>query len=117
LDWPGYRAFIAKNRFHAAIAPALDTPFNRARSVTRLHDNAAFGAAGLYSRQPPFHDVVGTGGFLVENNVEAWQAALETVITDRALTRGIASEGQALSRRLGDPALVRNFWIRELGLT
>jgi hypothetical protein len=50
MEWSRYRAFVAENRFHVAIAPALDTPFNRARSISKLHDHAAFGAAGIYSR-------------------------------------------------------------------
>jgi len=48
MSWEKYRAFVACHRFHIAIAPALDTAFNRSRSLSRLHDHAAYGAAGLF---------------------------------------------------------------------
>jgi hypothetical protein len=119
MEWTRYRSFVAENRFHAAIAPALDTPFNRARSISRLHDHAAFGAAGLYSRQPPFATVVSDGesGMLLSNEPGQWCAALLNLATRRELTRRLAMGGQALSGLLGDHARVRSFWKKELGLS
>lgn len=49
MEWEQLSGLVAENRFHAAIAPALDTPFNRARSISKLHDHAAYGAAGIYT--------------------------------------------------------------------
>jgi hypothetical protein len=118
MGWQRYRAFVAENRFHAAVAPALDTDFNRARSFSRLHDHAAYGAAGIYSSQPPFIDVVkhGNSGLLLSNVTERWRDSLFELADRRDVTERLAAEGQRLSRSLGNLQRVRNFWLRELAL-
>ena len=118
MNWNRYRAFVAQNRFHAAIAPALDTDFNRARSLSKLHDHAAFGAAGVYSQQPPFSNYVndGVSGLLLPNDPTHWRSALGRLAEDRGITEQLAAAGQALSHKLGDMMRVRNFWLSELGL-
>jgi hypothetical protein len=119
MVWEKYRAFVAAHRFHIALAPALDTAFNRARSVSRLHDHAGYGAAGLYSAQPPFAGTIahGTSGRLLPNDPQAWQAALFELAADRAGLRQLAQGGQKLSAELGDHRRVRRFWQREFGLS
>ena len=116
MEWSRYRGFVAENRFHAAIAPALDTAFNRARSISRLHDHAAFGAAGVYSRQPPFAGIVahGQSGLLLSNHPAEWRDALIQLAQSRDLTHGLAAGGQILSQTLGDMRRVLNFWLKEL---
>lgn len=118
MEWTRYRAFVAENRFHAAIAPALDTPFNRARSISKLHDHAAFGAAGVYSHQQPFDRIVADGksGVLLSNDPGEWRDALLDLAVRRDRTLKLADGGQVLSRTLGDMRRVRNFWLRELEL-
>jgi hypothetical protein len=118
MEWSRYRAYVAENRFHAAIAPALDTPFNRARSISKLHDHAAFGAAGVYSRQQPFDRIVtdGKSGLLLSNEPGEWREALLGLARDRDRTLKLAAGGQVLSQTLGDMRRVRNFWLEELGL-
>jgi hypothetical protein len=118
MSWPDYRAFVARNRFHVAIAPAMDTEFNRARSFNKLHDHAAYGAAGLYSRQAPFDMIVDheESGLLLANDPGCWRDALFDLAGRRDRVRAIAAAGQDLSRRLGSQLRVREFWLRELGL-
>ncbi|WP_373503909.1 hypothetical protein [Aestuariivirga sp.] len=118
MEWSRYRAYVAENRFHVAIAPALDTPFNRARSISKLHDHAAFGAAGVYSHQQPFDRIVAhnQSGLLISNQPEEWRDSLLDLAERREKTLKLASGGQILSQTLGDIRRVRNFWIRELGL-
>lgn len=118
MSWAQYREFVVANRFHVAIAPARETTFNRSRSISKLHDHAAFGAAGLYSDQPPFaaHIRNGVSGLLLPNEPGQWRAALENLARHPAETAGLAAEGQALSLRLGDPLRVRAFWMQALGL-
>lgn len=118
MEWPRYRSFVAENRFHVAIAPALDTAFNRARSISKLHDHAAFGAAGLYSRQQPFDRIVthDTSGLLLENNPGEWRDTLIDLADRRDHGLKLATGGQVLSQTLGDMRRVRRFWIEELGL-
>ena len=118
FDWSAYQTFVKDHQFHVAVAPALDTLFNRGRSLTRLHDNAAFGAAGLYSRLPPFEGALidETEGLLIENDSAAWGEKLEQLYADRLMTEQLAAGGQTLSMRLGDPARVRAFWMAELNI-
>lgn len=118
MEWTRYRAFVAENRFHVAIAPALDTPFNRARSISKLHDHAAYGAAGIYSRQPPFDRIVtnGKSGLLLSNDPIEWRNAILELARHRDQTLKLAAGGQVLSQTLGDMRRVRNFWMQELGL-
>lgn len=119
MEWTRYRAFVAENRFHVAIAPALDTPFNRARSISKLHDHAAFGAAGVYSRQQPFDKIVinGKSGLLLPNEPDEWRDTLLDLARHRERTLKLAAGGQVLSQTLGDMRRVRSFWMEELGLT
>ena len=119
MGWEKYRAFVASHRFHIAIAPALDTAFNRSRSLSRLHDHAAYGAAGLFSAQAPFAGTVadGTSGRLLPNDPEAWQAALFDLAGNRDAARRLAAGGQHLSAALGDHGRVRSFWQRQFGLS
>lgn len=118
MEWTRYRAFVAENRFHVAIAPALDTPFNRARSISKLHDHAAFGAAGVYSHQQPFDRIVANGksGLLLSNEPHEWRDTLLELASRRDKTLKLADGGQVLSQTLGDMRRVRNFWLRELEL-
>ncbi len=118
MEWGRYRAYVAENRFHAAIAPALDTPFNRARSISKLHDHAALGAAGLYSAQQPFDRIVihNKSGMLLSNDPDEWRNSLLELAEKREKTLNLAAGGQVLSQTLGDIRRVRNFWLRELHL-
>lgn len=119
MSWERYRAFVAAHRFHIALAPALNTTFNRARSLSRLHDHAAYGAAGLYSDHPPFAGTIadGASGRLLPDDPEAWQAALFDLADHRDAVRHLAEGGQRISAALGDHGRVRSFWQRELGLS
>ena len=118
MEWNRYRAFVAENRFHVAIAPALDTPFNRARSISKLHDHAAFGAAGLYSSQQPFDRIVthNQSGLLLSNEPAEWRDVLLDLADRREQAHRIAAGGQVLSQALGDMRRVRKFWLREFEL-
>lgn len=119
MEWSRYRAYVAENRFHLAVAPALDTPFNRARSISKLHDHAAYGAAGLYSRQEPFDRIVihNKSGLLLSNDPSEWRDTILGLCERRDLTLKLAAGGQILSQTLGDMRKVRSFWLRELGIT
>lgn len=118
MSWERYRTFVGAHSFHVALAPAHDTAFNRARSVSKLHDHAAFGAAGLYSALPPFSGIVGHGksGLLLSNEPEAWGRTLHDLAANPALTLDLAAGGQALSLSLGDKHRVRQFWQGQLDL-
>jgi hypothetical protein len=117
LPWPAFREVLRSERYHIALAPALPTDFNRARSISRLLDHAAFGAAGIYSNQPPFSERIAHGkdGILVDGGPGNWIDALITLATDLPKTEAIAAAGRDLAERLGNPERVRRFWHERLG--
>jgi hypothetical protein len=118
LSWAAYRRYMETARFHIALAPFRRMPTNECRSHNKVHDHAAFGAAGLYGDILPYRNVVshGADGLLLPPEPEAWFEALARLIDDRATTRRMAQAGVALSRRTGSPALLRTFWCQRLNL-
>jgi hypothetical protein len=118
MSWQAYRKFLTSHRFHVAIAPAIETLFNRSRSISRIYDHAAFGAAGIYSDLTPFSDFVDheSDGFLIGLNNNAWHEILSHLILQPENVAKIAAAGQSNSLNLGTGTPVRKFWIEELGL-
>ena len=113
LDWQSYEAVLEKERFHLSIAPAIDSLFNRSRSLTRILDNAYLGAVGLYTDSEPFQSVVDhqKSGILVPREAGAWFAALEKAYHDRKELAQVAAAGQSLAQDIGDAAKWRRFWL------
>lgn len=118
LAWPAFREVIATERFHIALSPLPDTPFNRGRSITKVLDHAAVGAAGLYSNRPPFSTVIedGVSGHLLSDHAQAWADALVRLAGQPEACRQMAEAGVTLAQNRGDPARLRSFWLHHLGL-
>ena len=79
-------------RWDIAIAPLGSDPFADCKSDVKFLDYAAIGAAAICSRVPAYADTVrhGETGWLVENDVDAWVQALDTLITDADLCHHLA---------------------------
>lgn len=118
LPWPDYQSILRDERFHIALAPALPTPLNQARSISKILDHAAVGAAALYADQAPFASRVAHGGdgLLLSHDGQAWRRALLDLARNLPKARRIANGGRELALRLGDPQRVRSFWFERLGL-
>lgn len=118
LSWERYEKVLEEERFHLSVAPAVDSLFNRSRSLTRILDNAYLGAAGLYSDANPFRQVVenGRSGILVPHGRGAWYAALRNAFENPGALAGTAAGGQALAAEVGDPVKWRGFWLALLGI-
>lgn len=118
LPWAAYRAMMATARFHIALAPFRRTATNECRSHNKLHDHAAFGAAGLYGDILPYRETVShdRDGLLLAHDCEAWFDALARLIDDPSSARRLAEAGVGLSERIGSPARLRAFWCERLAL-
>jgi hypothetical protein len=118
LPWASYRRFMATARFHIALAPFRRTATNECRSHNKVHDHAAFGAAGLYGDILPYRGVVthGRDGLLLPPEPQAWYDALAGLVEDRSSTQRLAEGGVDLSRRTGSPDQLRAFWCERLNL-
>ncbi len=116
--WSRFRRRMCRLRFHLALAPMRPTAFNLARSINKLHDHAAFGAAGLYPDFPIFREALtdGVEGLLLPWDPEAWHVALDALIRDRPRMRNLAAAGLALARRTGDPTRLRRWWLEWFAL-
>lgn len=114
--WTDFRRILQTERYHIALAPYRDTPFNRARSINKILDHAAFGAAALYSNRPPFVGTIehGRNGKLLDDQPESWRGAIEDLISNMSSACQLAKEGVSFAQMIGDPENVRQFWLKEL---
>jgi hypothetical protein len=118
LPWPEFRGFLEHERFHIMLAPLPETPFNRGRSITKLMDTAAVGAAGIFSDRTPFSRVLvhGQDGLLLPDDPQIWYWEIDRLASDLEGARILAEKAGACARRLGKPERVRQFWMQRLGL-
>jgi glycosyltransferase involved in cell wall biosynthesis len=96
-DYAAYARDLAARRPDVLIAPLDASRFSASKIPVKFLESAAVGAAGVYSRVPPYTDHVTEGetGLLVENREEAWEAALERLYADPELRRRIAERALA----------------------
>lgn len=102
--------FTGTRHWDLALAPLLDTPFNRGKSDVKFLDYSALGAAGIYSQGTVYESVIhGVDGWLAANEIDVWTEALHTLIGDPRLRLELASaahrhlvQGRILSHRIHD---------------
>ena len=96
MTWADYRAYAGTIRYQVGLAPCFDTPFNRARSHSKIFDITRLGAAGVYSDVTPYTQNVihGQTGLLCENKIEKWIAALVLLLNDRDLRKSLYEQAK-----------------------
>lgn len=116
--WGEYRDAARGRRFHIALYPLLDTPFNRARSCNKLIEHGLTGAAPIYSSIWPEvrHVADGQSGLVCPNDLAHWMDAVSALIRDARGRRTVAEGAQALALRLNDPGPQRQLWTDALEL-
>ena len=117
-DWGSYRREIAQRRFHIAVYPLLDTPFNRGRSVNKLIEHAVVGAAPIYSASWSHSQRVreGDAGLCLPNDPSVWYSAIANLINEPSRARSISARAQKLGTRLNSRQDQRALWTRLLEL-
>jgi len=118
LGWAQFKEFSARERYHIVLAPLPDTPFNRGRSISKLLDAAAIGAAGLFSARAPFGGTIthSKEGLLLADDVGLWRFEIERLISDLDSARALAKNGAIAAQRLGSKQKLRAFWIDRLSM-
>lgn len=118
LGWTAYRAEISSRRFHVALYPLLDTPFNRGRSPNKLIEHAVVGAAPVYSTSWREAARASTRGaaLCLQNDPSAWLDGLDDLIADHQWMQSLASSAQNLAALLNKPEPQRKLWSDLLGL-
>lgn len=111
-SWSIYRAAMRGRRFHLALYPLLDTPFNRARSPNKLIEHGLVGAAPLYSRSwsEAWRAGAAGAGLVLENRAEEWRAAVEALLARPDRMRELAAGAGTLARALNRPGEQRRLW-------
>lgn len=96
LDYADYARALRTEQLDIALAPLRDEPFNRCKSAIKYLEYSALGAAGVYSRLPPYAAVVASGqtGWLASAPAD-WEAALEALITQPEQRLSLAAAAQA----------------------
>lgn len=118
LGWTAYRREITRRRFHIALYPLMDTPFNRARSVNKLIEHAVVGAAPVYSeswREGRKARDRGAG-LCLPNDPQTWFDGVSNLISDTLEMRALAHGAQQLGRQLNKPERQRDLWRDLMGV-
>jgi glycosyltransferase involved in cell wall biosynthesis len=111
-DYAAYARDLAAHRPDVLLAPLDASRFSASKIPIKFLEAAAVGAAGIYSRVPPYtgHVRDGETGLLVENREDAWAAALERLVGDPELRRRIARNAAAeVAERFATPRLLPDF--------
>ena len=92
VDAPDYPHLLSELRVDIGLAPLRDTIFNRAKSDVKYLEYAATGAAVIASPVSPYRAAIAPDRGLIvpENTPEAWDAAIEELVTNGARRRGLA---------------------------
>ena len=112
-DYDAFFRKFAGEGFDIGLAPLPDDEFHRGKSNNKLREYSSCGIAGVYSNMSVYntsveHEVT---GLLVANNDEDWTAAIERLITDTELRRGIAERGRAFARAHFNQAVTDAEWM------
>jgi glycosyltransferase involved in cell wall biosynthesis len=85
--------FSHRRTWQLAIAPLVDTPFNRCKSDLKYLDYAAGGLCGVYSDVGPYRPTIRhlDNGWRAANTVEAWTEAVTTLLGDAQLRARLAA--------------------------
>jgi glycosyltransferase involved in cell wall biosynthesis len=118
-SYPGFVQWLssAQPPWHIGLAPLLDTPFNTCKSPIKAMDYAALGLVVLASDTSVYRGSIADGpaGQLVSNSPEAWYAALDWLLRNRDLRRGIAAGSRGAF--LGRSSLVSQADVRRSALS
>jgi hypothetical protein len=95
-----FAQLMCAQSFDILIAPLEDNPFNRAKSDLKFLEYSCFGAPGIFSRLPPYENIVEheKNGFLASTPAE-WEHWLGHLIENPSIRNEVAREAQATVRR------------------
>lgn len=97
LPWNDYRQWLEKQKFDIVVHPLLDTPVNRARSISKWTEIVTTGAVPLISRCSPWIDWLGDAAadFLVEP--DEWEERLTFLCDHPEERKRLASRAREIA--------------------
>jgi len=116
--WRRFKKILQNERYDIAIAPLVETKFNEGRSINKLYEAAAFGAAGVYSHRAPISQFIthDKTGLLVQGGAEQWYEVLNELANDKSKISSLAKSCVEYCNSLDANASQREFWLSLLGL-
>jgi len=92
-DYAAYLDLVASRRWDVGIAPLAGGRFESFKTDIKYREYGACRIPGIYSRVPPYSDVVvdRTTGRLADNDAAAWIAALEALVDSPPTREAIAA--------------------------
>lgn len=91
-DYDKYLEFTVSRRWHIGIAPLIGSGFEKYKTNNKYREYGGCMVPGVYSDVSPFRETVDDGktGMLVENEADAWIAALDRLVKSALLRSAIA---------------------------
>jgi len=104
MAWPDYQVYLSSVRYQVGLAPLLDTPYNRARSHTKLYQITRAGAAGIYSDGIPYSAKIidGETGVLCKNHRYLWVRSIVALLRDSLRQKMIHDNARAWCQDHGE---------------
>jgi hypothetical protein len=84
MSWQRYRRWLPRQRFHLALYPLHQTPFDAARSANKLFEHAIVGATGVYPRDWLPANLAGDGAILASPDPAEWTETLLHTVKRRS---------------------------------
>ncbi len=100
LAYPGFVSFFAQQNCDIYVTPHRSSAYDACQSPLRFLEQAACGAPGVYSRVPPFSELVEhrQNGVLATTS-EEWEAALNELTGSPELRQRLAASAQETVRQ------------------
>jgi hypothetical protein len=115
MRWWRYRSALPRMRFHLALYPLQDTPFNRARSANKLFEHALTGAASLMSPMPALTEAAGElTGIFVSGDASEWRERVDADLADRDRMRRRSEAVRARIHALDPAGAAAQIWLKIL---
>ncbi len=114
---PDYTQFLQNlfwRNWQIGLCPILDLPHNRCKTDNKLREYGACQIAGVYSKIPPYSDVVKQQetGLLVDNTEEEWHEAIKLLITYSDLRIQITDQARKWVENERSIPVVAEGWMR-----
>lgn len=115
-NYDQYMRSFSSSGYDIGLAPMVDDDFHRAKTNNKFREYGASGIAGIYSDVPLYSAWVENGktGLLVENQPEAWYAAMVRLIENPTLRQQIAQFARDKIRELYSEEQFEQEWQRQI---
>jgi hypothetical protein len=110
MSWGRYRRWLPKQRFHLALYPLEDTPFDRARSINKLIEHAIVGAVGVYPEHWTLPGMTAGGTILAPTNLGNWGTCLRDAMANPMDLRQRAHRAASALAPWSKAATQQAFW-------